>query len=158
MVMDPYNGPEEGRVFSYKEFIDHWQWDNSDNTYSLIMEVVKGKQSKEDTDIKENTFHIEDGGVVIVVYESPNTYMKFMLVEFDANEMVIEGEILRENSSMGGVRVLNDEPTPNFWIYGSGQFYLCFHSLSGEGEITLVYESNDGEVTYKLIEGNIKEE
>lgn len=148
-IVDPYTGDMSGRVFSYKEFINHWQWDNSDGSYSYILEAIKGKFKDPESRLKTLTFHIKEGETVELKYNEIIKSVVFFVVEMKENELVTQMELLGQDRSKLNDWIINDGDSPNFWVSGGGVFYFRFTSLKGEGDISITYEHKDGDLTLK---------
>lgn len=137
-VLDPYRGPETGRIFSSKDFLDRWQWDNSNGTYSFIMQVIKGKGQPK---TKELAFDISKGDKVTLLYEFENTDKNFFWVEYDHKSMTVSIETRDDYNKHLDDWIINDAPSNGFYFYGGGKNYIVIKGVKGNGNVTVKYET-----------------
>jgi hypothetical protein len=148
-VVDPYVGTISGRTFTYKEFLDHWQYDYSDGSYECFMDVIKGKLKAPKDRLKTATFHITEGQTVELAYNEITTDAAYFIVSFEENVLIVSEDILGMDRAKLNGWIINDMDKPNFWIYGGGAFFFKFTSIKGQGDISITYEPKDGDLFLK---------
>ena len=148
-VVDPFVGTISGRIFSYKEFINHWQWDNSDGTYSLFMDVIKGKLEDPKSRLKTIKFRITEGETVEFIYDETTEDVAFFILNLSEDEIIVSIDILDQDRTKLNKWIINDEDSPNFNVWGGGVFYFHFTSLKDQGDISITYEYKDGDLILK---------
>ncbi|MBN2223905.1 MAG: C39 family peptidase [Deltaproteobacteria bacterium] len=137
-VLDPYRGPETGRIFSSKDFFDRWQWDNSDGTYAFHMLVIKGK---EEPKLNELAFTISKGEKVTLLYEFENTGGDFFYADYDHSIMTLSIELRDDYNNYLDDYVLNKANSNSFYFMGGGRNYITITSRKGGGQVKIRYES-----------------
>lgn len=148
-VVDPYNGTEKGRVFSYEVFLGHWLWPESNGTMGFVMDAIKGKLKDPKSRLKTVTFHITEGQTVEIGYLANVSDQVYLLVGFNDSQLVVWEEGLGMDRNPLWERVTNDAENPNIEVWGGGQFYLHFTSRKGQGDISITYEPKDGDLFLK---------
>jgi hypothetical protein len=148
-IVDPYRGPETGRTIKYGDFLNQWQFDLSDGTYQLFMYVIKGQDKNYKEKIKSVTVPLAAGETASFVYKNLTPNQSFVIIVFDKDKMVLQGESINNSNEVAWKEIINDWQDRWCWYIDIVTCTLNLTCQKGQGTVTLTYDSRDGELYQK---------
>jgi hypothetical protein len=145
-ILDPYRGPEAGRVITYDDFLDQWQYDLSDGTYGLFMYVIEGQDRSFKEKLKTVSSHLESGESLDLVYNNLTPNKSFVILDSDWKNMAIWAEAKTADGELMWSEYLNDSESDWCWFMDVATYTLHFECRRGQGNVSATYNPQDGEL------------